>query len=81
MTRYYINLEKMNELLQQIKSPTCSMNLEELKCELEKFPIYEDIAPSNTFSGRMSKKAGKKAKFLFIGFVLLMILASIGLCF
>lgn len=78
LTRYYLNIETMDNLLKQIKSPSCNITIEELKTELDKIQFYESIAPSNTFSSNMSRRTHRKAILIMIGFALLAILAIIG---
>ncbi|MBE5865099.1 MAG: hypothetical protein E7292_02645 [Lachnospiraceae bacterium] len=79
LTRYYSYIEKMDNLLKLIKSPFYDMTIEELKAELNTIPFYESIAPSNTFSSNMSRKAHRKALLLLMGIVILVILIVMGL--
>ena len=58
------------------------MTLADLKAQLNKLPVYEDIQPANLYSGAMEKKAKKMTRYIvaaIIGAILLSVVIAVVL--
>ncbi len=47
LSRYYLNQDIMDQMLRKIKSGTSSINLADMKLELDKLPFYESVRPAD----------------------------------
>lgn len=82
LSRYYLNQDTVKELYKQIQKPSCEMTLADLKAQLNKLPVYEDIQPANLYSGAMEKKAKKMTRYIvaaIIGAILLSVVIAVVL--
>lgn len=79
LTRYYLNVEALDNLEKKINSDNCTLTMAALKIELMKLPIYEDIHPADTFSSSMAKKT-KKIAWIIFGTILFLIICYIMFC-
>ena len=75
LSRYYLYLDRLDQLYQEVKSASNNMTLGDLEFELKQLPVYERIQPANPFTGPMGEQVKRLTRMVMLCIVLAILLS------